>query len=404
MLRLLLADVAKEENCLPLLEFALTALWEQRDGTAKMLTVGAYDQMGGLKGALNKRATAVYERLRTAEQVWAKRICLQLVRIGWGDKDTRQRQPRELLLNMGGQDISTRQVIADVISDLVKGRILVVYYNAQGADLNSEFWNNQTYIELSHEALLDGWKRLLAWRQEDRAQRRLLQRLEDAYEEWKTNEKNEQYLLSGGLSVEIKDCRMWLDEALTSQRKHELEVYISLSNEREKKILDVFRSSSEMREKETKALHNLSEPPLTIFIAHASEDKQQVLHLYSLLKERGYEPWVDKINLMPGQNWRLEIPKVIKNSDIFLACFSNNSVQKKSYVQREYRLALSQCAELPVGSIFLIPLRFDECEIPDLRHEVNGIALRDFHRLDYWEDNGFERLIDSIEYIRKLKN
>ncbi|MEO1396193.1 MAG: caspase family protein [Cyanobacteria bacterium J06634_5] len=50
LLELLLADVAAEDNCLPLLEFALTELWEKRDTQAKKLTAAAYRAMGGLKG------------------------------------------------------------------------------------------------------------------------------------------------------------------------------------------------------------------------------------------------------------------------------------------------------------------------------------------------------------------
>ena len=50
LLNLLLADVAQEENCLPLLEFALTGLWDRRETQARRLTVKAYEEMGGLTG------------------------------------------------------------------------------------------------------------------------------------------------------------------------------------------------------------------------------------------------------------------------------------------------------------------------------------------------------------------
>ncbi|MBE9063381.1 caspase family protein, partial [cf. Phormidesmis sp. LEGE 11477] len=83
---LLLSDVKKEENCLPLLEFALTELWEKRDIEKQELTAAAYEKMAGLKGALNKRAEEVYENLREVDRPWAKRICLSLVRVGRGDK------------------------------------------------------------------------------------------------------------------------------------------------------------------------------------------------------------------------------------------------------------------------------------------------------------------------------
>lgn len=140
-----------------------------------------------------------------------------------------------------------------------------------------------------------------------------------------------------------------------------------------------------------------------IFLAHASEDKPQVSKIYASLKEQGYQPWLDKIDLMPGQNWRSEIPKAIRNSDVFLACLSSRSVSKRSYIQKEFRLALNQYAELPPDSIYLIPLRLDECAIPDLRQEEYGVNLRDIHWLDYWEEDGFETLIKVIEHVRQSK-
>ncbi len=67
-----------------------------------------------------------------------------------------------------------------------------------------------------------------------------------------------------------------------------------------------------------------------IFLAHASEDKHSVRHLHAQLTGRGFKPWLDEIDLIPGQNWPVEIPKVIKQSDVFLACLSKNSVSKRA--------------------------------------------------------------------------
>ena len=138
-----------------------------------------------------------------------------------------------------------------------------------------------------------------------------------------------------------------------------------------------------------------------IFLAHAKEDKARVRELYRKLKEAGYRPWLDKLDLVPGQWWREEIPKAIKGSDLFVACLSETSIRKQGYVQQEFRLALGQYAERPAGEIYLIPLKFDDCDIPDLRQEEYGIALQDIHWLDYWEEDGFEQLLRAIEYRRR---
>ena len=137
---------------------------------------------------------------------------------------------------------------------------------------------------------------------------------------------------------------------------------------------------------------------IRIFLAHASEDKDSVIHLYNLLSQKGFRPWLDKIDLLPGQKWRTEIPKAIRNSDIFIACLSHCSVAKKGYIQREFRIALNKCAEVPAGKIYLIPLRLDNCSIPELRQEEFGIDFRDYQWVDLFEPDGFDRLVQTIKY------
>ncbi len=142
---------------------------------------------------------------------------------------------------------------------------------------------------------------------------------------------------------------------------------------------------------------------IQIFLAHASEDKPAVLVLHERLKQAGYKPWLDKKDLIPGQNWRSVIPKAIADSQLFIACLSQRSIAKQGFVQREFKMALNQYADRPPNSIYLIPLRLDECDIPDLRQEEYGLNLRDLHWLDYWEEDGFEQLERAITYQFKLE-
>jgi len=224
LLTLLLDDVAEEANCLPLLEFALQELWKARDSEKRVLTVAAYVEIGRLKGALDKQAERVFceKLLRDVDRDCARRVCLELVRIGRGGRDTRQRQPKEKLLRIEGENAEKQQVVADVVAELLKGRLLV-----SGGD------EADAYVDVAHEALLSGWKRFAKWRQEGRELRQLAQRLKDAYGEWK-GEKSEsdEYLLSGGLLAELRERKEMLKEALTDGRP-ELMRYFSLSDKRD---------------------------------------------------------------------------------------------------------------------------------------------------------------------------
>ena len=79
---------------------------------------------------------------------------------------------------------------------------------------------------------------------------------------------------------------------------------------------------------------------LRIFLCHSSGDKAAVRELSQRLKSSGLEPWLDEEKLLPGQRWRDEIPRAVRESDLVIVCLSKASVNKAGYVQREIRYAL----------------------------------------------------------------
>jgi len=124
-------------------------------------------------------------------------------------------------------------------------------------------------------------------------------------------------------------------------------------------------------------------PALRVFLCHASEDKPAVRDLYRRLLADGVTPWLDEEQLMPGQDWELEITQALRQSDVTLICLSRQAVEKRGFVQRELRAALKMAEETPRGSIFLVPVRLEPCDVPhDLSHlqwvdlfEPRGYAL-----------------------------
>ena len=138
-----------------------------------------------------------------------------------------------------------------------------------------------------------------------------------------------------------------------------------------------------------------------IFLAHAREDKSQIRKLYADLRTRGFDPWFDEEDLEPGQIWKVEIPTAIRQAGIFLACLSSQSVGKVGYVQSEFRLALSALAVRPSGTIFLIPVRLDECDVPNLQIPDLGMSLRDIQWVNLWQEGGFNQLVRVLEKALK---
>lgn len=142
--------------------------------------------------------------------------------------------------------------------------------------------------------------------------------------------------------------------------------------------------------------------PLNIFLSYASQDKPVVRELSCRLVGEGWiDTWLDEKNLLPGQDWRLNILDAVESCDIVIVCLSNSSVSKEGYVQKELRYAQEIALEKPEETIYLIPLRLDECNVPR--------GLRFYQWVDYFaekKDESYKALIASLKlrYQQILKN
>ena len=133
---------------------------------------------------------------------------------------------------------------------------------------------------------------------------------------------------------------------------------------------------------------------LRVFLCHSSQDKPIVRELYQRLNFEGWiDPWLDEEKLLPGQDWDLEIEKAVESSDAVIVCVSGRSVTKEGYVQKEIRKVLDIALEKPEETIFIIPLRLDDCELPR--------RLRSLHYVDYFpaekSDQVYKKLLQSLD-------
>ncbi|MCL4840170.1 MAG: TIR domain-containing protein, partial [Thermoanaerobaculia bacterium] len=133
---------------------------------------------------------------------------------------------------------------------------------------------------------------------------------------------------------------------------------------------------------------------LRVFLCHAKEDKPTVREICNLLNDEGWiKAWLDEDELLPGQNWDLEIKRAVKQSDIVLVCLSNKTVQKDGYVQKEIRYVIDVAEEKPEDKIFVIPVRMNDCLVPQ--------RLQCWQWVDYFpkqnQDKAYKRLIESLK-------
>ena len=129
---------------------------------------------------------------------------------------------------------------------------------------------------------------------------------------------------------------------------------------------------------------------LSIFISYASEDKLQVRELVKRLSSDGFVPWFDENNLLPGQDWKLEIENAVEKADVVIVCLSNSSVTKKGFVQSEIKKVIRVAEEYPEGAIYIIPVRLENCLVPK--------SFSGKQYIDIFRSGSYEKLIHALKY------
>lgn len=201
------AQVSENPGTLPLLQYALTELYERRDGNT--LTRAAYQDIGGVLGALGKRAEQIYQGLSLPEQTAARQIFLRLVTLGEGAEDTRRRVPRNELEALAGSPTA----LDSVLEPFGAARLLAFDRDAA---------TRSATVELAHEALIREWQRLKAWLEQGRSDVRMQRRLAGAAAEWLTHEQDNGFLLHDS---RLDQFEIWTAESTVELASAEQKFY-----------------------------------------------------------------------------------------------------------------------------------------------------------------------------------
>jgi hypothetical protein len=140
-----------------------------------------------------------------------------------------------------------------------------------------------------------------------------------------------------------------------------------------------------------------------VFISYVREDSGKVGVLQRTLEAAGVPVWRDTANLWPGEDWRTKIRDAItQDALVFIACFSKHSAaRKKNYQNEELLLAIDQFRLRRPDDVWLIPVRFDNCILPDLEMGA-GRTLASIHRVDLFgrnRDLATGRLIAAVQRL-----
>ncbi len=154
----ILADAGDLENSLPLLEFALTKLWQHQ--YQRTLTVAAYNEIGRVPGALNHHADQVYQALPPTKQKQTRSLLVQLVNFDPALPESRRR-------------LNRTELEADwpLVTNLARKRLVAI----------NQISPEQETVELIHELLLDQWDRLQRWLKQAQPDSTPFQQLQKVY-------------------------------------------------------------------------------------------------------------------------------------------------------------------------------------------------------------------------------
>src|SRR5713226_3143249 len=141
---------------LPLLEFALTQLWERRQ--EGMMTRNAYEVIGGVTGGLAQWAAREFYSLNEQQRAFTRRIFTDLVYLGNESQGLPNSRQRRSLVSLVHRD-DERGIIQHIVGQLTQARLLVASQDDK---------SNEETIEIIHEALLHEWGQLKEWIREDR--------------------------------------------------------------------------------------------------------------------------------------------------------------------------------------------------------------------------------------------
>ena len=207
----MLKDVSEQPGTLPLLEYTLSELYERRQD--RLLTLTAYRELGGISGALARRADDLYESLDEAGQNAARQMFLRLITLGEGVEDTRRRVLQAELSSLA----SEANTMDDVIEMFSQYRLLT---------LDRDPLTRGPTVEIAHEALIGEWGRLSEWLRESREALRVQRRLMAAASEWLQNGREAGFLASGARLTQFEVLAAEEEIRLTQEERD----YVSTSS------------------------------------------------------------------------------------------------------------------------------------------------------------------------------
>jgi len=132
------------------------------------------------------------------------------------------------------------------------------------------------------------------------------------------------------------------------------------------------------------------------FLCYAKENSTAVREFRERLKsEYWVDPWFDEEDILPGQMWEGSVADAVHNSHAVIVFLSSIAIRKEGFFHKELKLALDAAAEKPDGTIFIIPIRLDPCDVPE---RLQPYQYVDYVGDDEHKDRVYSSLIAALKF------
>ena len=307
-----ITDVLNQPGALPLLQYALTELFELRDG--RRLTHQAYGSIGGVLGALGRRAEAVYTDLVDDEKDTARQMFLRLVTLGEGVEDTRRRVLRSELESLPAVSLP---------------KVIGLFGQARLLSFDRDPNTRDSTIEVAHEALLKEWHRLKTWLDESRTDLRIQRILTRSAKEWLSEDQDPSFMLRGSRLAQFEDWFAVSTITLTTDERVYLAACLEARQAREKE-----EDERHLRELEQisiglagQALHEIDGPYPDRAVPLALESLEEYPYTWQAHRALGEAVLNHRLNFVLSHGGFVNSLELSQNGNLLLTGSNDGSVR-----------------------------------------------------------------------------
>ena len=121
-------------------------------------------------------------------------------------------------------------------------------------------------------------------------------------------------------------------------------------------------------------------------MSYVREDSCHIDRICERLAECNTAYWLDRRDILPGRNWKRAVESAIEEGGLFVACFSDRYLaRERTHMNEELWLAISELRLRGFGHEWFIPVRFTDCELPEIRISA-CLKLGDVRTIDFFDD------------------